>query len=186
MDISQAVDRILDPVTQAFDEPGNIGHAHEDDLIADLTAPLDKLFIKNGLLKIKGTWRHTAVLDPTTLGQRSLSKIHPLDWNMDFTQDIARLQSTWGVSINGRFRERYFRYDEIDTLKLGNQVQFNYEYKPTAKLAIRLELNNITDRPFKELFNVYQTLRPSPLTYSDWRSLKSGPEIHLRVRKTFN
>jgi hypothetical protein len=62
----------------------------------------------------------------------------------------------------------------------------NYEYKPTSKLAIRLELNNLTSRPFEQTYNVYAANRPSPIEYVDWRSERSGPEIHLRLRKTFS
>jgi outer membrane receptor protein involved in Fe transport len=184
-DISQAVDRILDP-TGLFDEPGNIGHATEDELIVDATAPLDKLWIKNGILKAQATWRDSRVTDPTTGAPRPLTQVHPLDWKLEFSQDLPRLRSTWGAVLNGGFREIYYRYDEIDTYKIGNTLQLNYEYKPTAKLAIRLELNNITSRPFKQTYNVYESLRPSPLVYSDWRNERSSAEVHLRLRKTFN
>jgi hypothetical protein len=184
-DISQAVDRILDP-TGLFDEPGNIGHATEDELVVDATAPLDRLWIRNGILKAQATWRDSRVIDPTTGAPRPLTQVHPLDWKLEFTQDLPGLKSTWGAVINGGFRETYYRYDEIDVYKLGNSVQLNYEYKPTAKLAIRLELNNITSRPFEQTYNVYDGLRPAPLVYSDWRSERSGQEVHLRLRKTFN
>jgi outer membrane receptor protein involved in Fe transport len=187
-DISQAVDRILnntDP-NNLFDEPGNIGHATEDELIVDASAPLDKVWIKNGILKGQATWRDSRVLDPTTGAPRPLTQVHPLDWKLEFSQDLPSLRSTWGVVINGGFRETYYRYNEIDLYKLGDTVQVNYEYKPTAKLAIRLELNNVISRPFEQTYNVYGGLRPAPLVYADWRSERSGAEVHLRLRKTFN
>jgi hypothetical protein len=188
-DISAAVDRVLvvDPVTHdVFDQPGNIGHAREDELIVDATAPLDRLFISNGLLKVTSTWRDTRVTDPTTLTSRPLTQIHPQDWRVDFTQDLPKLKSTWGISIGGGWRERYWRYDEFDLLKLSDYYTLNYEYKPTGKLSFRLELNNLTNRPFAQTYTVYQDARPSPLGYIDWRSERSGPEIHFRVRRTFN
>ena len=184
-DISDAVDRVLDP-SGLFDEPGNIGHATENDVLVDFTAPLDKLFLKNGLLKANATWRDTRATDPTTHAERPLSQVHPLDWRLDFTQDFPKLRSTGGVSIIGGFTQTFYRYDEIDQYKLGDYLQLNYEYKPTAKLAIRLELNNLTSRPYEQLYTVYAATRPAPLDYVDWRSERSGPEVHLRLRKTFS
>ena len=184
-DINDAVDRVLDP-SGLFDEPGNIGHATENDVLLDFTAPLDKLLLKNGLLKANATWRDTRATDPTTRAERPLSQIHPLDWRLEFTQDVPKLRSTWGVVIMGGFTQAFYRYDEIDQYKLGDTLQLNYEYKPTAKLAIRLELNNLTSRPYEQLYNVYAATRPAALEYVDWRSERSGPEIHLRARKTFN
>jgi outer membrane receptor protein involved in Fe transport len=184
-DISDAVDRIEDP-SGLFDEPGNIGHAREDELAVDATAPLDRLFLRNGLLKLNATWRDTRVTDPTSLTARPLSQIHPLDWRLDFTQDLTSLKSTWGVSVQGGFHEDYWRFDEIDQYKLADTIQASWEYHPTAKLAFRLELNNLSNAPFEQTYNVYAANRPSPIEYIDWRSEHSGREIHFRVRKTFN
>lgn len=184
-DISQAVDRIPDP-SGLFDEPGNIGRARQDEIALDFTAPLDRFWIKNGLLKSTATWRSTKVEDPTTRTNRPLTQIHPLDWKLDFTQDLPALKSTWGINVFGGFRETYYRFDEIDVLKLRPQIQVNYEVKPARNVSVRLELNNISNRPLEQTFNVYSANRPSPLAYVDWRSERSGPEIHLRLRKTFN
>lgn len=184
-EINDAVDRVLDP-SGLFDEPGNIGHATENDILLDFTAPLDRLWLKNGLLKANATWRDTRATDPTTHAERPLSQIHPLDWQLDFTQDLPKLRSTWGVSISGGWTQTFYRYDEIDRTKLADYLQLNYEYKPTSKLAIRLELNNLNSRPFEQTFNVYAATRPAPLEYTDWRGEHSGPEIHLRVRRTFD
>lgn len=183
-DIGDAVDRIPDPSGQ-FDEPGNIGHATENELIAGLTAPLDRFLIKNGLLKVQATWRDTTATDPTTHTERPLSKIHPFDGELDFTQDLTSLKSTWGVSVNGHWNETYYRFNEIDRYKLGDFVQVSYEYKPTSKLSVRLELNNVTNRPFEQSFTAYPGPRPAAPSSIDWRSYRSGPEIHLRLRKTF-
>jgi hypothetical protein len=182
-DISGAVDRIEDP-SGLFDEPGNIGHAREDELALDVTAPLDRLFISNGLIKTTATWRDTRVTDPTTGMARPLSQIHPLDWRLEFTQDLNALRSTWGVSVIGGNHEGYWRYGEIDQFKLGDWVQASYEYKPTSTLAIRLELNNLTSRPLEQTYTVFAANRPSPIDYIDWRAEHSGREIHLRLRKT--
>jgi outer membrane receptor protein involved in Fe transport len=184
-DINDAVDRVLDP-SGLFDEPGNIGHATENDLVVDFTAPLDRLFVKNGLFKADATWRDTRATDPTTHQERPLSQVHPLDWRVSFTQDLPTLKSTWGVSIQGGFTQSFYRYDEIDQYKLGDTLQLSYEYKPTRKLALRLELNNLTSRPYEQAYNVYADARPAPLEYIDWRSERSGPEIHLRLRNTFS
>jgi outer membrane receptor protein involved in Fe transport len=183
-DIADAVDRVPDP-TGEFDEPGNIGHATEDELVVDATAPLDKLFIANGLLKFTGTWRETRATDPTTHAERPLTQIHPFDGELHFSQDLNRLKSTWGVNISYGFRETYYRYDEIDVYKLGDQVQMFYEYKPTAKLSLRFEANNVTSRPSEQTYTVFSGPRPAPVESVDWRNERSGLELHLRLRRTF-
>ena len=185
-DISDAVDRVLDP-SGLFDEPGNIGHATENDFLVDFTAPLDKLFLKNGLLKANATWRDTRATDPTTHAERPLSQIHPLDWRLDFTQDFPELRSTWGVSIYRRLHPDLLpvRRDRPIQARRLPAAQLRVQAHRQARDPARAEQPDLAG-PTSSSTTSTPRRAPRQLDYVDWRSERSGPEIHLRLRKTFS
>ena len=77
-EITDVVDYI--PVTGSsgtFDAPGNIGNGRNDQIDVELTLPLDRLGIPNGLLKSTNIWRFSAVRDPVTGENRVISGERP-------------------------------------------------------------------------------------------------------------
>jgi len=64
-------------------------------------AGVDKLGVKGATLKGDVTRRWTKVTDPTTLTTRQISNLHPVDWNLNFTQDVPRWNLSWGVNAFG-------------------------------------------------------------------------------------
>jgi len=185
--ISHVVDRIpIEGPGGAFDAPGNIGTAEEQDLLVDLTLPLGFLGLKHAQLKGNGTWRHSRVADPTTGRRRPISGQHRFDYQLHFTQDLPAWKSNWGVDVFNRWTETYYRFNEIDTYKLKTWVTLFYEYKPRPDFSVRAELDNVGGRGFERILEVYAGPRDrSALLYVDRRRQDFKPFLYLRARKTF-
>jgi hypothetical protein len=193
-EINDAVDRVVGSITDPnpphaityFDEPGNIGKGREDDLIANLSLPLDNFWIKNGLIKATWTWRKTEVTDPATLTQRPVTQLHPSDGEIHFTQDLAKLKSTWGVDAYAPWTETYYRYNEIDTYHWGVNYTLFYEYKPTSKLSLRTEFqDNLTGfDATRDFYSSPRNISPTPYKV-DIRHQRVGPTLYFRLRKMF-
>jgi hypothetical protein len=59
------------------------------------------------------------------------------------------------------------------------------EWKPKSDLALRLEVDNVTSRGFRDTRYVYSGPRgPHPLSFVDDRDIQFGPMVYFRVRKT--
>jgi hypothetical protein len=177
----------LDPLCPSvFDAPDNIGNGRQDLLQASLTLPLDRLWIKGGLLRAEGTWRFSEVTDPTTGDTRRISGQHPFDGEIHFSQDLPRWNGKWGVDSYLTFTERYYRYNSIDTVDLGTYIVVYAEYKPRPDLSLRTEFHNVGDRPLTITNEVYGGPRgTAPVLFHDRRDLGAGQYYYFRIRKTF-
>jgi hypothetical protein len=188
--ITNAVDRIafLDPVAQTFfDEGGNLPTGVENDLIFDVTVPLDRLWLKNALFKTTATWRDARVTDPITGMQRAQTQVHPLELAAHFTQDLASIKSTWGLDYVNGWVESYYRFDEIDVYRYGARLNAFFEYKPTANLSLRADATDLFSRGFERTIILYPGPRnasPTPALI-DQRDQQIGPLIMFTVRRSF-
>ena len=188
-EITDAVDRIrgVDPIAGPFDEGGNLPKGHEDDLILDLTVPLDRLAIKHGQLKTTATWRDAEVVDPTTGLQRPQTQIHPLEMEAHLTQDLPTLKASWGLDFFYGWKETYYRFDEVDLFHYGPRLTAFLEYKPTDRLSLRAEAGDLFSGGFIRTFALYSIDRatPSSLYEFDYRRMQFGPILSLKVRRAF-
>jgi hypothetical protein len=187
-EISQAVDRA--PIFQAgggtFDAPANIGDGTKDEESLNLTVPLDRLWIKGGRFLANVTWRQSQVTDPTTHTPREISGLHPVDWDLHFTQDLPIRRMNWGVDLYGQQRERYFRFNVVDTRKYGSQLDPFLEWKPRPDLQWRFEIDNAVGRTFKRAVDVYGGPRNiSPLVAIQDRGQVPSRVFSVRLRKLF-
>nr|QQZ49384.1 TonB-dependent receptor [Phenylobacterium glaciei] len=78
------------------DAPGNIGEGTKDEVQASLSLPLDRFHIPAAQLKAQAVWRRSEVTDPLTLQAREISGLRHMEWDLHFTQDLARWKSNWG------------------------------------------------------------------------------------------
>lgn len=171
---------------EVFDAPSNIGDGTKDELIVDLTLPLDRLGLKGAQLKGQGTWRESEVTDPTTGEKREISGLRPVEWEASFTHDLPQWKASYGVNAYGAWRETDYRFNEISTVKLKTFVVPFVEYRPRPDVIIRAELQNVTERGLRRTRNVYAGPRDvSPLLYVDDRDNQFGRMFWIRVRKTF-
>ena len=99
--LTDVIDRA--PVIAAsgdYDTPANIGGGSEDELIGDLSFPLQRLGVTGGLLKADLTWRRSSVRDPTSGELRPISGLRPFEATVDFSQDLPKWKLTWGGELN--------------------------------------------------------------------------------------
>lgn len=168
-----------------FDQPSNIGSGIKDELIANLTLPLDKLGVKGALLSGAVTKRRSEVTDPATRLKREISALRRLEWEAHFSYDLPQWKVTWGVDTTNGWRETYYRADTVEIRKLKVYVTPYVEWKPRADLALRLEVDNVTSRGFRDTRYVYSGPRgANGLSYVDDRDIQFGPLVYFRVRKT--
>jgi outer membrane receptor protein involved in Fe transport len=185
--ISDVIDRvpILSPAGD-YDAAGNIGSGTKDEAALALTLPTDRLGVKNGTLSGLGTIRQSEVIDPTTGQRRSISGLHPNDWEAHFTQGLPRWKAKWGLDVFGQWSETYYRFDEIDIDKLKTYASLFGEYQPRPDFTVRLEIDNLGARAFRHVREVWPDLRSeTPLEYTDIRDLHGGRAYYVRLRKTF-
>jgi len=186
-EITDATDRV--PIIgpgYAFDAPGNIGDGTSDSLEVNLNLPLTRLGVPGGLLRARGQWSRSEVTDPVTGEARRISGQAPFEGNVNFSQDLPRLHTQWGINTGIGFQERYYRFDQIETVELGTWVQLYAEYKPRPDLSFRIEMQNLAARNFTRTRDVYAGPRnTASLDYTDRRDLNFDPFVYFRIRKTF-
>jgi outer membrane receptor protein involved in Fe transport len=187
-ELKDAIDRgpVTAPDGKIFDRPANIGDGTKDELALEYNVPLDRVGLKGATLKGDVTRRWTKVTDPTTLRSREISNLHPVDWNLNFTQDLMAGKLSWGVNAFGGWRETSYRYNLIQTTKLRTFVQPFVEWRPQPDLNIRFELENATSRGLHRTVYSYAAPRNAPGAPAvDDRLYESGRSFYFRVRKTF-
>lgn len=168
------------------DGSANIGDGTKDEVEVSLSAPLDRLLLKRATIKGQATWRRSKVIDPTTGDAREISGLHPVDWEVNFTQDLPALKANWGIDVVGGFRERHYRLTEIETRKLEAFATVYAEVKPRPDLILRVEVQKVTGRNVQRIREVYRGPRDLGVpAYTDVRNLEWGRSLFVRLRKTF-
>jgi outer membrane receptor protein involved in Fe transport len=169
----------------AFDAPANIGNGTEDDFVANLTLPLDKLGLKGAQIRGDYTRRLSQVTDPTTHTTRPISGQHPTDWDLHFSQPVGRVIYGVDIQFNG-WQQRNYRFNQIQIDKLQPYVTPYWEWKPNPKLSWRIEIDNVTARTFKHVYENWDGPRNlSGVSTIEQRTYRPGRVFYLRLRKTF-
>ena len=168
-----------------FDSPANIGAGRKDELILNATIPLDRLGIKGGLLKPQGTLRDSEVTDPTTGRLRPISGLRPYSGEAEFTQDIPRWKLTWGVNVFAGFRQRYYRFNQVETDTYGQLYGLFVQYRPRPDLDLKLSVDHLGNKYTRRLTATDGVRGRDPVAFAEYRPLRTGPFVLARVRKTF-
>ncbi len=168
-----------------FDAPANIGDGRKDELVLDVTLPLDPLGIKGGLLKPNLTVRDSEVTDPTTHASRPISGVRPYEGEVDFTQDLPRHNMQWGVMAFLGFSQRYYRFNQVETDTLHPLIGVFVDYRPRPDLDIKAAVDHLDTRYNRRLTVTDGVRGVDPIVYAERRPLEQGPYVTVRVRKTF-
>lgn len=186
-EITDATDRV--PIIgpgYAFDAPGNIGDGTSDSLAVSLNLPLGRFGVPGGLIKAKGEWTRSEVVDPTTGETRRMSGQEPFEGEINFSQDLPRYRVQWGASVFSGYEETFYRFDEIEVVEMEPWYEVYIDYKPTPTFSVRVEANNLSGRDYIRDRQVYAGPRDvNGLNYSDRRPLNFDPFVYVRLRKTF-
>jgi outer membrane receptor protein involved in Fe transport len=187
-ELKDVVDRgpVFGPAGEIFDRPENIGDGTKDELAVEASLPFDRVGMTGLLLRGELVKRWSEVVDPTTKQKREISGLEPLEWEVSLTQDLPQLRLNFGVDAFGGFRERYYRYNIVETVKFSTYVHPFIEWKPQPDIHIRFEAPNVTGRGVRRTIVRY----PGPRNASGASSMEhrdvSAPQMwYLRVRKTF-
>lgn len=145
--ISDLVDRMpIRTANASYDVAGNIGDASAGNVTGLLTLPTDNWSLPQGLLKLSMTRRSSSVTDPTTLETRPLSGEQPLAWRIEFSQDLPRQRTAWGLSIDNGWSNDSWQVAEHDTSNGTGWARAFLNYRPASNLMVSLELNNLAAR----------------------------------------
>jgi outer membrane receptor protein involved in Fe transport len=188
-DIKGVVDYV--PVKNSsgtFDAPGNIGNGTNDQIDVELTVPLDKLGLTNGLLKSTDIWRFSSVPDPETGENRVISGERPQDIELHLTQDLTQLNSTWGADWYNCWDEYYFRLtQERHRRAIPPYLDVFWEYKPTPTWSLHFELDDLGRFVYDDKYFDYSGERgSSPLNAIEELHIRSQPRLYIQLRKTFD
>jgi len=187
--LRDAIDRV--PVQPAdggapFDAPGNIGNGREDDLIGDLTLPLQSFGIPHADLKLDGTWRRSRVTDPTTGRERPISLQKPYEFTADFHQDLPRWKAAWGATLDAGWLTHTYLFDEVDFNRTSALLTLFADYNPRSNLSFHVEASDLLGRRYRRVIAFFGGVRgQSPLDYRDDRWLRLGPALMLKMRRAF-
>ncbi len=186
-EISGVLDYI--PVTGPsgiFDAPGNIGNGHKNQVDLVFTLPLDRIGLKNGLLKGTTIWRFTGVRDPATGMTRVISGVRPRDFEFTLTQDIDSLKSTWGVFLFTGWDEQYFRPLQFRHARvIPPYIELSWDYKPTPQWMFSVAVKNAGRFGYDDVNTSYSGLRGSVAANQITEfKIKSQARLYVEIRRT--
>ena len=181
--LADVVDSI--PLAGGFNAVGNIGNGTSDLLSAALTLPLDKLGVKNALLKLDGTFSWSSVTDPLTGQRRRLSQEVPFDCSVDFSHDVKGGRFSYGFFHGcNATRLRSYRTAEVRTARYDPFVSLYGQWKPSDRLSLRVDFGNVLNARTQGLRDIYAGPRNvAPLLYHEDRTTRRGQYLYFQIRR---
>jgi outer membrane receptor protein involved in Fe transport len=190
-EIKDVIDYVPVPgsaATGITDAPGNIGSGQNNQLDVEVTLPLDKLGLHNGLLQGSNIIRFAQVHDPVTDQLRTISGERPQSFTWSITQDIDSLKSTWSIAFFNCWDEYYYRIEqERHARVLPPYISAYWEYKPTPNWSLHVEVDNADPFVYDDTYWNY----PAPRNMSmpdqiQQLRITSQPRLYIQIRKTFD
>jgi hypothetical protein len=174
-----------------YDAPGNIGNGRNNQIDVELTLPLDKIGLENGLFKATDIFRKTDVRDPVTGQERGIAdypQYRPQDLEYTLTQDIPSLKSTWSIFYFNCWSEQYYRLEQTESRRaIAPFLEAWWEYKPGNGWSFHAEVDNFVPFTYSNLFKDYNGPRNTfPVALDDDRRIISQPRVFFQIRKTFD
>ncbi|MGZ9113098.1 MAG: TonB-dependent receptor plug domain-containing protein [Brevundimonas sp.] len=181
-EIVDAIDVI--PLDGGLSAVGNIGDGTLDQLAVNVLVPTDKFGFTGGRLGFRNTWNHTEVTDPTTGDTRAISGVRPSQATFTIAQDITSWKLQWGGAYITKLSQTSYDPDQTSGFRGADYFEVWAEYKPTATLSLRAQLNVWDD------FEVQRTVfadrtQARPVAFVENRYIDPRTFVSLRLRKTF-
>jgi hypothetical protein len=163
---------------------GNVGDGQYVAFVIDTTIPTDRLGVKGGRLRLRGSWVEIEITDPLTGEERRPSGNSPFVPLIGFTQDLQRLRTNWGIDYRwGNFSEN-FRITETSRTEVTDVINAFVDYKPQPSLSLRAQVNYIGAIDSERRFYAGARDR-TPVIFIEQRHLEPEVRFNFRVRKTF-
>ncbi len=170
---------------RAFDAPGNIGTGRRSFAKLTLDAPLSVLW--SGLrAKFNGQVQRTRVEDPISGEPRNFSGFFPdWEWNVDVRRDAGAF--SYGFVVADRDRFRFFRTDEFDSSFNGGPYGTAFaEYRPDARTAITLDVDNLFDtQSLRERLIFLPNRAASELSLREFRERNRHLTFGVTLKRSF-
>ncbi|HEY4586359.1 MAG TPA: TonB-dependent receptor, partial [Brevundimonas sp.] len=180
-EITDAIDLI--PLKGGYAAVGNIGDGTLDQLVLNVTVPTDRLGVSGGKFGFRNTWNHTEVTDPTTGEIRPISGVRASQATITFQQDITRWKMQWGGAWIPLLGQKNYRPDQISAWRGHDYYELWGEYKPTATLSIRAQVNIWDD--FNVQLTQFADRETRPIAFVENRFIDPRTFYQIRLRKTF-
>ena len=188
-DIKDVVDYvpITDSMGNVFDAPGNIGNGQNNQIELQVTLPLDRLGLENGLLTTTSIFDLTSVRDPVTGTNRPISGQRPQNITINFSKDINSLSSTFGIMYYNAWSEQYYRLEQYrDRKVLPPYFTLTWDYKPSPEWSFHIEGDDILGFTFKDTrYNYAGPRNVAPVDNIDQYIAYGTPHIDFQIRRTF-
>ncbi|WP_294250893.1 TonB-dependent receptor [uncultured Sphingomonas sp.] len=184
----EATRHVIDyiPLEGGYDAIGNIGTGTRDTLSGTLTLPFDKLGIKDARLRGAAELVRSHVTDPLTGERRRYTNEVPFTCSGSFSQDLFGGRFTYGVYGScGQPGANLYRIREFRTTEIQPTFEIYGIWKPSKKLAIRLDAGNLTNPARIYDRDVYAGERNvTPLAYRERRVQRRGQYLYVQIRRT--
>jgi outer membrane receptor protein involved in Fe transport len=169
-----------------LDAIGNIGDGIGNELRADLTMPLDPLYLAGVTVQAEGSLRDSDVIDPATNMARRFSGQTPFSGWVSVTHDLPKMGLRWGMQFNSRTVSRVYKANEFDHNMHPNRLSAFVEYRPHPQWTVRLFGEQLGQNPHYRYRTIYDGLRDaSQVAYVEQRSLNTGMMVGINVQHTF-
>ncbi|ESQ76536.1 TonB-dependent siderophore receptor [Asticcacaulis sp. YBE204] len=181
-DIDDAVERV--PLyTQnggIGDIIGNVGDGENQQISTQLNLPVDA-YLSNAMLRVNAAWNDSAITDPVTGERRRISGQTPMTLSFSFNQDLPGM--SWGWSVDRGWENSAWRSKETSRSEGSPWVSLYAEFKPSPKLSVRTELQNLGSRTTSYDLIRYDGLRDrTAVSYEESTRRDSEPKLYLRIR----
>jgi hypothetical protein len=181
-EIVDAIDVL--PLDMGLSAVGNIGDGTLDQLAVNILVPMDRFGFSGGKLGFRNTWNHTEVTDPTTGETREISGVRPSQPVFTIQQDIPSWKLQWGGAYIESLHQFSYDPDQTSGFRGSDYFELWAEYKPTATLSLRAQVNVWND--FEVERTVYADRTPArPIAFVESRYIDPRTFWSLRLRKTF-
>ena len=180
-EIIGVIDRL--PLPNGLSATGNIGDGTLDQLAVNLVLPLSKVGFSGGKFGFRNTWNSARVTDPTTFEERRISGVRASQAVISVSQDIASWKTNWSIAWLPRLGQGSYDPDQTFIWRGSDYWELAAEYKPTATLSIRAQLNLWDD--FNTRRTVYANRTTRPVAYVEERFIDPRTFFQVRLRKTF-
>lgn len=181
-EIVDAIDVI--PLDGGLSAVGNIGDGTLDQLAVNILVPMDKFGFTGGRLGFRNTWNHSEVTDPTTGEIRAISGLRPSQPVFTIAQDINSWKLQWGGAYIATLHQFSYDPDQTSGFRGADYFELWTEYKPTATLSLRAQINIWDDFEIQRTVYADRT-QARPVAFYENRYIDPRTFVSLRLRKTF-
>ncbi len=177
-------------VVGRFDGPGNIGKGRYWNITSEGRIPLDRLTkpigIKGMELGFVAHYHGSRVIDPVTGRSRLVSGRPEFHYSLSLRHDLDKPKMAWGVSSGWAVNNISYFINQISRSSNQLLVDFFAEYRGFKRGTLRLDVTNVTDRPFvrDRLFFV-DTRATGLVSQRFFRDQRRDSRIKLTFSSTF-